>query len=140
MKNIWIYTNHKTNISPDLYIETSVIVQKLYVSEWLLFNTNSAIFQLYQDENKLIFNEMMTKSALYYINMRNCIFIVIALRKNSTRIDMWPHSDKLSWFWVNQSLLFLLNAARLAEKQQIPISVFGLTRSGFEPTRSKRAR
>ena len=34
------------------------------VSEWLLFNANSAIFQLYHDENKLIFNEMM-RSALY---------------------------------------------------------------------------
>jgi hypothetical protein len=69
-----LYTNHKTNIGPDLYIETSVIVQKLYASEWLLFNTNSAIFQLYQDENKLIFNEMMMRSALYYINMCSCIF------------------------------------------------------------------
>jgi hypothetical protein len=28
------------------------------VSEWLLFNANSAIFQLYHGENKLIFNEM----------------------------------------------------------------------------------
>jgi hypothetical protein len=26
------------------------------VSEWLLFNANSAIFQLYQGENKVIFN------------------------------------------------------------------------------------
>jgi len=31
----------------------------------LLFNTNSAIFQLYHDENKLICNEMMMMSALY---------------------------------------------------------------------------
>jgi hypothetical protein len=31
------------------------------------------------------------------------------------------HSDTLFWFQTNQSLLFLLNAARLAEKQQIPI-------------------
>ena len=30
-----------------------------WVSEWLLFNANSAIFQLYHDKNKLIFNEMM---------------------------------------------------------------------------------
>jgi len=30
----------------------------------LLFNVNSAIFQLYHDENKLIFNEMM-RSALF---------------------------------------------------------------------------
>ena len=31
------------------------------------------------------------------------------------------HSDTLFWFRANQSLLFLLNDAFLAEKQQIPI-------------------
>jgi hypothetical protein len=40
------------------------------------------------------------------------------------------HSDTLFWFRANQSFLFLLNAAYLAEKQQIPILVFGL----LEPT------
>ena len=35
------------------------------VSEWLLFNANSAIFQLYHGKKLLIFNEMMMKSALY---------------------------------------------------------------------------
>ena len=35
------------------------------VSEWLLFNANSTILQLYQGENKLIFNEMMMRSAVY---------------------------------------------------------------------------
>jgi len=35
------------------------------MSEWLLFNSNSAIFHLYHVENKLIFNEMMMRSALY---------------------------------------------------------------------------
>jgi hypothetical protein len=44
------------------------------------------------------------------------------------------HSDTLFWFRANQSLFFLLNAACLAEKQQIPILVFGLTRPGLEPT------
>ena len=34
-------------------------------SERLLFNGNSAIFQLYHGENKLIFNEMMMRSTLY---------------------------------------------------------------------------
>jgi hypothetical protein len=33
--------------------------------EWLLFNANSANFQLYQGENKLIFNEMMMRFALF---------------------------------------------------------------------------
>jgi hypothetical protein len=36
-------------------------------------------------------------------------------------INLSPHSDTLSRFQANQSLLFLLNAECLAEKQQIPI-------------------
>ena len=40
----------------------------------------------------------------------------------------------LSRFRANQSLLFLLNAACITEKQQIPILVFDVTRSGLEPT------
>jgi hypothetical protein len=33
--------------------------------EWVLFNANSTFFQLYNGENKLIFNEMMMRSALF---------------------------------------------------------------------------
>jgi hypothetical protein len=44
------------------------------------------------------------------------------------------HWDTLFWFRGNQSLLLLLNAACLAEKQYIPIFVFGLTRLGLKPT------
>ena len=40
---------------------------------------------------------------------------------NSQRVDMSLHSDTLFWFRANQSLLFLLNDAFLAEKQQLPI-------------------
>jgi flavoprotein len=48
---------------------------------------------------------------------------------------MSPYSDTLSGFRANQSLLFLLNAVSLAEKQQIPILiVLDLTRSWLEPT------
>ena len=36
----------------------------LWVTEWLLLNANSAIFQLYHGENKLMFNEMRTRSSL----------------------------------------------------------------------------
>ena len=35
----------------------------VYVNESLLFSANSAIFQVYHGENKLIFNEMMLRSA-----------------------------------------------------------------------------
>ena len=55
-----------------------------WASEWLLVNANSAIFH---GENKVIFNEMMMKSALYWI------FIVLAHWNNSPRVDMSFHSD-----------------------------------------------
>jgi len=42
-----------------------ITLQYVWVSELLLFNANTAIFQLYHGENKLIFNEMMAMSALY---------------------------------------------------------------------------
>ena len=42
-----------------------IFPQYEWVSEWLLFIANSAIFQLYHGENKLIFNEMMMTSALF---------------------------------------------------------------------------
>ena len=91
------------------------------VSEWLLFNANSAVFQLYHGENKLIFSEMMIRSALFQTNKLSWIFIALAHWNNSLRINMSPYSDTLFWFWANQSLLLLLNAACLVEKQQILI-------------------
>ena len=45
--------------------EACTIPTVKWVSEWLLLNTNSAIFQLYHGENKLIINGMMTRSALH---------------------------------------------------------------------------
>jgi hypothetical protein len=49
---------------------------------------------------------------------------------------MSHHSDTLSWFIASQFLLFLLNAASLAEKQQKTI-FFGWTRSRLETTISR---
>ena len=88
----------------------------------MLFNANSAILQLYHGENKLILNEMTMRSALHKTNTLSLIFIVLGHRNNSQWIDKLPHSDtNLSRFRANQSLRLLLNAACLAEKQQMPI-------------------
>ena len=46
---------------------------------------------------------------------------VLAHWNKRLQIDMSPHSDTLSWFQANHYLFFLLNAACLAGKQQIPI-------------------
>jgi len=44
----------------------------------LLYNANSVNFQLYHGEDKLIFNEMMMRSTLYYTNTLSWNFIVLA--------------------------------------------------------------
>jgi hypothetical protein len=106
----------------DCHDITDILLSE-WVSEWQLFNANSAIFQLYHDENKLIFNEMMMRSALFLTSKLSWswISIVLAHWKNSPRVVMSFHADTLFWFQANQSLLVLLNAACLAEKQHIPI-------------------
>ena len=45
------------------WISTDIFVYE--VSEWLLFNANSVIYQLYHGRNRLIFKEMMMRSTLY---------------------------------------------------------------------------
>jgi len=54
------------NTYHDLVHEVNYLIPiTIWLSGWLLFNANSAIFQLYHGENKLIFNEMMMRSVLF---------------------------------------------------------------------------
>jgi hypothetical protein len=73
-----------------------------------------------------IFNaELSTQK--YITSPFNCIgwnYIVLAHWNNSSQVNMSLHSDTLFWFRNNRSLLLLLNAARLAEKQQTDITIF----------------
>ena len=78
------------------------------------------LIYLFFGENKLIFNEMMMRFPLYLTNTLSWNFIVLADWNNSPWIDM-SLTDTLFWFQANQYLLFPLNAASLAEKQQMPI-------------------
>ena len=93
------------------------------MSEWLLFNANSAIIQLYHVENKLIFNEMMA--------MRLNFYSASSLKQQS-EMDMSLHSDTLFWFQANQSLLLLLNAACIVGKQK-----YQFYSPWFDPTRAR---
>ena len=74
------------------------------------------IFVLYHGENKLHSMRWwwcLLCSRPTHLVLTNC--------DNSPQVNMSPHSDTLSRFRANQSLLFLLNAACWAEKQQITI-------------------
>ena len=50
--------------------------EHILFSEWLLFNANWAIFQLYHSENKLHFDEMMS------IKCDGCTYTLCAHKKN----------------------------------------------------------
>ena len=86
-----------------------------------MFSANSAIFQLYHGENNLIFNEMDDEVCFVLDQHDELDFSSASSLKQQLRIDLSLHLDTLFWFWANQSLLFLLNAVCLDEKQQIPI-------------------
>ena len=117
--------NETKNHKPLLQVKWSVPNTSCkYSLEWVIDSCLAPIFQLYHGKNRLIFNDMMmimTRSALYYTNMLSWILYSAGSLKQQTWIDMSPHSDTLSWYRANPSLLFLLNAVWLAEKQQIPI-------------------
>jgi hypothetical protein len=46
--------------------------------------------------------------------------------KQQSRVDMSSHSNTLSWFRANQSLLFLLNAVCLVEKKSNKYQFYSL--------------
>ena len=58
---IWIreLRLHQSPMPQQLDFAGVVVTNVVWVSEWVLFNSNSSIFQLYHGENKLIWNEMM---------------------------------------------------------------------------------
>jgi hypothetical protein len=79
---------------------------------------NSAFFQLYHGENKLILHWddvrlVLDQHARLYLDSASH-------QNNSPQLDMSLHFGILFWFRANQSLLLLLNDACLAEKQQTP--------------------
>jgi hypothetical protein len=59
-----IFPQQKYSLSNRDWKQSSQEMMKtLIVSEWLLFNANLVIFQLYHGENMLIVNEMLVRSA-----------------------------------------------------------------------------
>jgi hypothetical protein len=80
----------------------NICIRKRYwISEWLLFNAKWKNFQVYNGEIKL----HSIRWWLCHLCTRQTRLVGI--------------TEKVSWFRVNHSLLFLLNAAYLAEIQQI---------------------
>jgi hypothetical protein len=84
----------KDKIGKFCFETASTISNKLLliiVSEWLLLNVNLAIFQLYYGENKLIFNEIIIRSAL---NKKNivCYFSSKHSVKEKEQIRVGPES------------------------------------------------
>ena len=109
------------------YLSRKQLINLLWVSnKWLLFNTEQAIFHLqcilWQDQVTFQWDE--DDSLFVPDKTLSWIFKVL---------NMSLYSDTLSWFWGNQSMLLLLEAVCIAQKQQIPI----LPSLWFDPTRAR---
>ena len=116
---LFTFQNWVTQTQTVISLIVSLALMK-WVSEWLLFNANSAIFQLYHGENKLIFNEIYEVRYVLDQHAELDFYSASSLKQQSVGRHVAP-----LWHIIliraNQSLLFLLNAVCLAEKQQIPI-------------------
>ena len=88
--NLWTMEFWDKNPLADTPLSLYIYIYIYIVSEWLLFNTNSTIFQLYHGENKLIFNEMMMRSTLYKTNTLSWIFSVSSLKQQSAYRHVTP--------------------------------------------------
>ena len=107
------------------------------VSECLLFNANSPIFQLYHGENRLIFSEMMMRPSLYQTNTLSLFFYSASspgrtVCGQTCRPTRKHYPDSQPTGLCSFSLMLLVYIRR--EATHTNVIVFGLTRSGFEPT------
>jgi hypothetical protein len=100
---------------PNIYIFVSSLAEWL---EWLLFNANSAIFQLCHVENKLTINEMMMGPLFVLDQPAEMDFhSASSLKQQSAGRHVAPLGHIIL---IPSQPVFLLNAACVAEKQQIP--------------------
>jgi hypothetical protein len=93
------------------------------VSEWVIVvkRQMGILFSGISWREHVTFIDMMMPT-LYSANTIGWIFIVLIHWHYSPRTDMSLNFVTLFWVRADYSLLFLLNVACLAEKQQIPIS------------------
>ena len=102
----------------------------------MLLNAISAIFQLYHGENKLIFNDMMMKSALYVLDQHAelDVYSASSLTQQSVGRYIAPLGHIIL---IPSQPVFALSplcCVRSGETTNINFIVFGLTRSWLEPT------
>ena len=96
------------------------------------FSANSAILQFYYGENKLIFNDMMMRSALYKTNTLSWKFSVSSLKQQSANRHVTTIGH-ISMIPI-RFFLFLLNAVFRGKATKTNFIVFGLTQSGLKST------
>ena len=110
----------------------SIINIFLWMSQWLLFNVNSAIIQLYRGENKLIFNEMMMRSRLTRLVW--FFYSASSLKLQSADRHVAPLGHIILILSQPAFALSPWCCVPSGEVTNTYFIVFGLTRSRLEPT------
>jgi hypothetical protein len=96
----------------------------------LVFNANSGIIQPYHGKNKLIFNEMLMRSAFHKNNTISWIFIVLKQQFVGRYVAPLEHIILIP----NQPIFALSPyfCVPIEEATNTNFIVFGLSRSGLE--------
>ena len=98
-------------------IYTNVIFISTWVIEWLVFNAMWTICQLFHGKNKLHFNH--DGDVHFVLAIYRPAHSGFYSASSLTQQPLSFHLKKWCWFWVNPSLLLVLNAAGfiIGEKQ-----------------------
>ena len=100
-------TFHISNYLPFIDIKQSYLQNetkcKLLIVYCLMSN---ATFPSMSLREQLTFDEMIMMFLLYLRYTRSWIFTVLVIWYNCPWVNMWFHSDTLSWFRTNQSLVW----------------------------------
>ena len=115
-------------------IENGPDMRYIYIVNDCCLARNQQCFSYITARTSYFFIEIIMRPALYKTNKPSVFSMVLPHWNNSPLIHRLPHSVTLSRFRTSQNLLFQLKAVYFWEAMNTNCIVFGLTRSGLEPT------
>ena len=125
---------YKKTSSFQYLIENGPDMRYIYTVNDCCLARNQQCFSYITARTSYFFIEIIMRPALYKTNKPSVFSMVLPHWNNSPLIHMLPHSVTLSRFRTSQNLLFQLKAVYFWEAMHTNCIVFGLTRSGLEPT------
>jgi hypothetical protein len=125
MYHSFIYVYYRSDsINLHFYTKWAEIVTGSILSEWvIIFKGQLSNFSATSSREQVSF-QWNDDEVCFVLDQHAKLEFYGASTLTTVRgVDISLHSDTLFWFRANQSLLFLLNASCLVEKQQLHVPI-----------------